>query len=47
MRIRSIIARRRKALQTSNPKQRDKLRHDLKIALVAAQLKREAKNEAT
>ena len=43
MRIRTIIKRRRTALQKSTPKQRDRLRQSLKIALVAAQLKRESK----
>jgi len=42
MRIRAIIKRRRKALQQSTPKQRDKRRHELKVALVAAQLRKEA-----
>jgi hypothetical protein len=41
MRIRTLIKRRRKALQASTPKQRDRARHSLKVALVAAQLKRE------
>lgn len=42
MRIRTIIKRRKKALQKSTPKQRDKRRQELKIALVAAQLRKEA-----
>jgi len=43
MRIRTLIKRRKLALQASTPKQRDKRRHELKIALVAAQLRREGK----
>lgn len=43
MRIRTLIKRRREALQGCKPKQRDRLRQSLKIALVAAQLKRESK----
>lgn len=42
MNIRTIIKRRRKALQRSTPKQRDKRRHELKVALVAAQLRKGA-----
>ena len=41
MKIRSIIARRKKALKSSSPKTRDRLRHQLKIAQVAAQIRRE------
>jgi hypothetical protein len=44
MRIRTLIKRRRIALQKSTPKQRDKLRQSLKVALVAAQIKRESKS---
>lgn len=40
--IRKIIARRKKALQQSTPKQRYKRRHELKVALVAAQLRKGA-----
>jgi len=43
MNIKTIIKRRKQALQVSTPKQRDKRRYDLKIALVAAQLRREGK----
>lgn len=41
MNIRKIIARRKLALKTVSPKRRDKARHDLKVALVAAQLRKE------
>lgn len=41
MKIRSIIARRKKALKTASPKRRDKLRHELKVALMVAQLRKE------
>lgn len=41
MKLKTIISRRKKALKAANPKRRDKLRHELRIALVAAQLKRE------
>lgn len=43
MNIRTIIQRRKKALQASTPKQRDRLRYSLKIAQVAAQLRKESK----
>jgi hypothetical protein len=43
MNIRTIIKRRRKALQASTPKQRDRLRHSLKVAQVAALLRKESK----
>lgn len=43
MRIRTLLKRRKQALQRSTPKQRDKRRAELRIALVAAQLKREAR----
>jgi hypothetical protein len=39
MNIRKIITRRKKALKTANPKRRDRLRHELKIALVCQLLK--------
>jgi hypothetical protein len=41
MNLRTIIARRKRALKTASPKRRDKLRHDLKVAQVAAQLRKE------
>lgn len=41
MKIRTIISRRKKALKAANPKRRDKLRHELRIALVAEQLRKE------
>jgi hypothetical protein len=41
MNIRKIITRRKKALKTANPKRRDKLRHELKVALVAELLRKE------
>ena len=34
MNIRKIINRRKQALKRANPKRRDKLRHELKIALI-------------
>lgn len=43
MKIRTLIQRRKKALQASTPRQRDKRRHDLKIALVVAKLRREGR----
>ena len=43
MRIRTLIKRRAAALRASTPKQRDKRRHELKVAQVAALLKREGK----
>lgn len=42
MKIRTIIARRKKALKASSPRTRDRLRHELKIAQVAAQLRKES-----
>ena len=41
MKIRTIINRRKKALKTANPKRRDKLRHELRVAQVAALLRKE------
>jgi hypothetical protein len=41
MKLRTIIARRKKALKSAGPRKRDKLRHDLRVALVAAQLRKE------
>ena len=43
MNIRTLIKRRKQALQASTPKQRDKRRHELKVAQVAALLRREGK----
>lgn len=43
MKIRTLLQRRKKALQTSTPKQRDKRRHELKVAQVAAQLRKEGR----
>ncbi len=43
MRIRTIISRRSEALRKCKPKQRDKLRHELRVAMVAAILKRRGK----
>lgn len=43
MNIRTLLARRKKALQASTPRQRDKRRVEYKIAQVAAQLLREGK----
>jgi hypothetical protein len=39
MKIRTIISRRKKALKTANPKQREKLRHEYKVALICQLLK--------
>ena len=41
MNLRKIIAKRKKALKSSSPKTRDRLRHQLKIAQVAAQIRKE------
>jgi hypothetical protein len=41
MKLRTIINRRKKALKSASPKRRDKLRYDLRVALVAAQIKKE------
>lgn len=41
MKLRTIIANRKKALKSAHPKRRDKARHQLKVALVAQQLRRE------
>lgn len=38
--IRKIITRRKRALKTANPKRRDKLRQELKIALICQLLAR-------
>ena len=43
MRIRTIIKRRAKALKASSPKSRDRLRHELRVALMASRLRKEAK----
>jgi hypothetical protein len=34
MNLRRIITRRKKALKAAKPKSRDRLRHDLKVALI-------------
>lgn len=39
--IRKIINRRKKALASANPKKRDRLRYELRVAQVAAQLRKE------
>lgn len=39
--LRKIITDRKKALKTAAPKRRDKLRQDLRIAQMAAQLRKE------
>jgi hypothetical protein len=41
MNIRKIISRRKLALKTASPKLRDKARHELKVALIVAQLRKE------
>jgi hypothetical protein len=41
MNIRKIISRRKKALKTANPKRRDRLRHELRVALIAERLRKE------
>jgi hypothetical protein len=38
--LKKIITRRKKALKTANPKRRDKLRHELKVALICQLLSR-------
>lgn len=43
MKIRTLIQRRKKALQASTPKERDKRRHELKVAQMAAVLGRKGK----
>ncbi len=43
MRIRTLIKRRKAALQASTPKQRDRRRHELKVAQVLALLARKGK----
>lgn len=43
MKIRTLIQRRKQALRASTPKQRDKRRHDLKVAQMAALLGRKGK----
>lgn len=40
MNIRTIIQRRKKALKNASPKTRDRLRHQLRVAQVAALLRR-------
>lgn len=42
MNIRKIILRRKKALKAAKPQARDKLRHELKVAQVAALLRKSA-----
>lgn len=39
--IRKIINDRKKALKTASPKRRERLRHELRVALVVAQLRKE------
>jgi HD superfamily phosphodiesterase len=41
MNIRTIIQRRKKALKNASPKTRDRLRHQLRVAQVAAQIRKE------
>lgn len=41
MNIRKIISRRKKALKQANPKQREKARHELRVALMVAMLRKE------
>ncbi len=41
MNLRTIISRRRNALKTAKPKSRDRLRHELRVAQLAAQLRKE------
>jgi hypothetical protein len=41
MNIRTIIARRKKALKNASPKTRDRLRQAYKVALVAQQIRKE------
>lgn len=41
MKLRTIITRRKKALKTASPKRRDKLRHEYRVALMVAQLRKE------
>jgi hypothetical protein len=41
MNLRTIIARRKKALKHSSPKTRDRLRHQLRVAQVAHQIRKE------
>ncbi len=43
MNLRAIISNRRKALKQSTPKNRDKLRHQLRVAEVAALLRRKSR----
>jgi hypothetical protein len=40
MNLRKIIARRKKALKNASPKQRDMRRHQLRVAQVAALLRK-------
>lgn len=42
MNIRKIILRRKKALKSADPKKRDRLRYELKVAQVAALLRKSA-----
>jgi ribosomal protein S30 len=41
--LRQIISRRKKALQSASPKSRDRLRYQLRVAQVAAQLRKEGR----
>ena len=41
MKIRTIIMRRKRALKSAKPAERDRLRAKLKVALVAQQLRKE------
>jgi hypothetical protein len=41
MNLRRIITRRKKALKAAKPKSRDRLRHELCIALMAEKLRKE------
>jgi hypothetical protein len=40
MKLRTIIQRRKKALKNASPKTRDRLRHQLRVAQVAALLRK-------
>jgi ribosomal protein S30 len=41
MNLRTIIARRKKALKHSSPRTRDRLRHQFRVAQVAQQIRKE------
>lgn len=43
MNIRTILKRRKKTLQASTPRQRERRRHELKVAQMAALLRRGGK----